>query len=87
MDLGQHMEVMAVASLPPSPIGFNHDEDTYTHPSSEHLGLLVWCFLDSVAWAAAVANTPASSKVIGFSGEVMDTSYAAVLPKNQSGYL
>ena len=40
-------------------------------------------FLDSVAWAAAVASTPASYKLTGFSGEVMDTSNAAVLLKNQ----
>ena len=38
-----------------------------------------------MAWAAAVANTPASNKVSGFSGEVMDTSNAAVLPKTQLG--
>ena len=74
MDLGQHMEVIAVAAFPPSLIGFNHHEDTYTHPNSEHFGSLAWCFLDSVAWAAAVANAPASNKVIGFRGEVMDTS-------------
>ena len=30
-----------------------------------------------------MANTPASKKVTGLSGEVMDTSNAAVLPKNQ----
>eukprot|EP00731_Ephydatia_muelleri_P011626 Em0006g520a len=39
----------------------------------------------SVAWAAAVADTPASNKVTGLSGEVMLTSNAAVLPKNQLG--
>ena len=38
-----------------------------------------------MAWAAAVANTPTSNKVTGFSGEVMDTSNAAVLPKDQLG--
>ena len=48
-----------------------------------HLGSLAWCFVDSVAWAAAVADTPASNKITGFSGEVMDTSNAAVLPQNQ----
>ena len=32
-----------------------------------------------------MANTPASNKVTGFSGEVMDTSNAAVLPKIQLG--
>ena len=36
-----------------------------------------------MAWAAAVADTPTSNKVIGFSSEVMDTSNAAVLPKTQ----
>eukprot|EP00731_Ephydatia_muelleri_P018658 Em0011g698a len=41
--------------------------------------------LASVAWAAAVADTPASNKVTGLSGEVMLTSNAAVLPKNQLG--
>ena len=72
MDFGQHMEVasldateemMVVASFPPIPIGFNHHEDTYPYPSSEHLGSLVWCFLDSVAWATAVADIHSSSKV------------------------
>ena len=38
-----------------------------------------------MAWAAAVADTPASNKVTGLSGEVMLTSNAAVLPKNQLG--
>ena len=38
-----------------------------------------------MAWAAAVADTPASNKVTGLSGEVMFTSNAAVLPKNQLG--
>ena len=51
----------------------------------KHFGSLAWCFLVSVAWAAAVADTPASKKVIGFSSEVMDTSNAAVLPKTQLG--
>ena len=54
---------------------------THIHPRSEHLGSLAWCFLDSVAWAAAVADTPVSNKITGFSSEVMDTSNAAVLPK------
>ena len=58
---------MAVASFPQAP---------HTHPSSEHLGSLAWCFLYSVAWAAAAADTLASNKVTGFSGEVMDTSNA-----------
>ena len=38
-----------------------------------------------MAWAAAVANTPTSNRVIGFSGEMMDTSNVTVLPKNQLG--
>ena len=38
-----------------------------------------------MAWAAAVADTPASKKVTGLSGEVMDTSNAAFLPKKQLG--
>eukprot|EP00731_Ephydatia_muelleri_P006108 Em0003g356a len=59
--------------------------DNPMQPSSEHLGSLAWCFLASVAWAAAVADTPASNKVTGLSGEVMLTSNAAVLPKNQLG--
>eukprot|EP00731_Ephydatia_muelleri_P007059 Em0003g1307a len=41
----------------------------------------------SVAWAAAVADIPASNKVTGLSGEVMLTSNAAVLPNNQLGSL
>eukprot|EP00731_Ephydatia_muelleri_P022830 Em0015g413a len=61
-----------------------HAWDTYP-PSSEHLGSLDWCIHESVAWAAAVANPPTSNRVIRFSGEVMDTSNAAVLPKNQLG--
>eukprot|EP00731_Ephydatia_muelleri_P013994 Em0007g1304a len=52
---------------------------THTQPSSEHLGSLAWSFL------ASVADTPASNKVTGLSGEVMLTSNAAVLPKNQLG--
>ena len=36
-----------------------------------------------MAWVAAVADTPASNKVTGLSGEVMLTSNAAVLLKNQ----
>ena len=70
--------------LSPSPIGFHYHRE-HTQPSSEHLGSLAWCFLASVAWAAAVAETPASNKVTGLSGEVMLTSNAAVLPKNQLG--
>ena len=70
--------------LSPSPIGFHYHRE-HTQPSSEHLRLLAWCFLASVAWAAAVADTPASNKVTGLSGEVMLTSNAAVLPKNQLG--
>eukprot|EP00731_Ephydatia_muelleri_P002077 Em0001g2077a len=54
---------------------------------SEYLGSLAWCFLDSVAWAAAAADTPASNNITGFSSEVMDTSNAAVLLKNQLGSL
>ena len=46
------------------------------HPRSEHLGTLAWCLLDSVAWAAAVANTPASNKITGFSSEVMERAKA-----------
>ena len=38
-----------------------------------------------MAWAVAVADTPASKKITRFSGEVMDTSNAAVLPQNQLG--
>ena len=68
----------------PNSICFNDHRD-HTHPRPEHLGSLAWCFLDSVAWAAAVADTPASNKITGFSSEVMDTSNAAVLPKNQLG--
>ena len=33
----------------------------------------------------AVAYTPTSNKVTEFSGEVMDTSIAAILPKSQLG--
>ena len=33
----------------------------------------------------AVPYTPASNKVTEFSGEVIDTSIAAILPKNQLG--
>ena len=77
-------EIMAVASFPHAPY-VSTTIGTHTHPRSEHLGSLAWCFLDSVAWAAAVADTPASNKITGFSGEVMDTSNAAVLPKNQLG--
>ena len=58
---------------------------THTHPSSEHLRSLVWCFLDSVGWAAAVADTPVSNRVMGLNGAMLDTSNAAVLPKNQLG--
>ena len=68
----------------PSSICFNDPMDTYPSYRSEYLGSLAWCFLDSVAWVAAVANNPASNVIIGFSGKVMDTSNAAVLPKNQS---
>ena len=93
MDFGRHMEVasleateeiMAVASFPQAPY-VSMTIETHTHPRSEHLGSLAWCFLDSVAQAAAVADTPASNKITGFSGEVMDTSNAAFLPKNQLG--
>ena len=56
-----------------------------TNPSSEHLGSLAWCFLYSVAWTAAVDDTPASNRVTEFSGEVMDTSNAAVLSKTPLG--
>ena len=56
---------------------------THTHPSSEHLGSLAWCFLASVTWAADLAKTPASKRVKGFSGKVMETSSAAGLSKNQ----
>ena len=82
MDFGRHMEVasleateeiMAVASFPQAPNVSTTIAMTHTHPRSEHLRSLVWCFLDSVAWAAAVADTPASNKITGFSGEVMDT--------------
>ena len=58
---------------------------THTHPSSGHLGSLAWCFLASVTWAAALANTPASKGVRGLSGEGIETSSDAVLPKNQLG--
>ena len=70
MDFGRHMEVasleateeiMAVASFPQAPY-VSMTIGTHTHPRSEHLGSLAWCFLDSVAWAAAVADTPASNK-------------------------
>ena len=86
MDFGRHMEVasleateeiMAVASFPQAPY-VSMTIGTHAHPRSEHLGSLAWWFLDSVAWAAAVADTPASNKITGFSGEVMDTSNAAV---------
>ena len=77
-------EIMAVASFPQAPY-FSTTIGAHTHPRSEHLGSLAWCFLDSVAWAAAVTDTPASNKIAGFRGEVMDTSNAAVLPKNQLG--
>ena len=75
---------MALASFPHAP-QVSTTIGTHTHPRSEHLGLLAWFFLNSVAWAAAVADTPASNKITGFSGEVMDTSNAAVLPKNHLG--
>ena len=76
MDFGQHMEVasleateeiMAVASIPQAPY-ISTTIGTHTHPRSEHLESLAWCFLDSVAWAAAVADTPASKKKTRFSG-------------------
>ena len=38
-----------------------------------------------MASAAAVAVTPASNKVCGLSGDVIDTSKAAVLPMTQLG--
>ena len=38
-----------------------------------------------MASTAAVGDLPASSRVIGCSGEVIDTSNAVVLPKNQLG--
>ena len=65
MDFGRHMEVasleateeiMAVASFPQAPY-VSTTIGTHTHPRSEHLGSLAWCFLDSVAWPAAVADT------------------------------
>eukprot|EP00731_Ephydatia_muelleri_P028832 Em0020g476a len=55
--------------------------------SSEHLESLALGLLDSVTWAAAVADTSASNKVIGFSSKVIDTSHDAVLPKTQLGSL
>ena len=56
-----------------------------TQPSSEHLGSFSSCFRSSVVSAAAVAVTPASNKVCGLSGDVTDTSKAAVLPMTQLG--
>ena len=68
-------EMIAVASFPQAPTTIG----TPTHPISEHLGSLAWCFLD------LVVNNPASNRVIGFSCEVIDTSNAVFLPKNQLG--
>ena len=47
-----------MASFPQAPYD-STTIGTHTHPTSEHLGSLAWCFLNSVAWAAAVADTPA----------------------------
>ena len=41
-------EIMAVASFPQAPY-VSTTIGTHTHPRSEHLGSLAWCFLDSVA--------------------------------------
>ena len=55
-DFGLHVEVasleaieemMAEASSPQAPYD-SATVGTHTHPSSEHLGSLVWCFLASV---------------------------------------
>ena len=75
MDFGRHMEVasleateeiMAVASFPQAPY-VSTTIGTHTRPRSEHLGSLAWCFLDSVAWAASVVDTPTSNKITWFS--------------------
>ena len=71
MDFCQHMEVaslyateemVAVASFP-KPHRFRQPrEHMPIYSSSEHLGSLPTCFLDSVAWAATVTDTHASKK-------------------------
>ena len=73
---------MAMDSFPQAPY-VSTTIGAHIHPSSEHLGSLNWCILVSVVWVAAVADPSTSNKVIGCSGEVMDTSNAAVLPVNQ----
>ena len=60
MDFGWHMDVASLEAT----AEVSTTTGTHTHPSSENFGSLAWCFLYSVAWAAA----PTSNKVIGFSG-------------------
>ena len=55
-------EIMAVASFPQAPY-VSTTVGTHTDPRSENLGSLAWCFLDTVARAAAVGDTPTSNKI------------------------
>ena len=73
------LEAIQCSFSSPCSIAFCHYRDA-TQPSSEHLGSFSSCFRSSVVSAAAVAVTPASNKVCGLSGDVTDTSKAAVLP-------
>ncbi|KAL5457676.1 hypothetical protein EMCRGX_G034962 [Ephydatia muelleri] len=45
----------------PGSIGFSHYGDTHP-PEFKTLGVLAWCFLASVTWAAVLSNTPASKR-------------------------
>ena len=50
----------------------------HCQPSSEHFVSFCSCFLDSAAFAATPAETPASETILGFSSEVTVMSKAAV---------
>ena len=73
------MENASKASFPHAP----YDSRIQTHPRSLHLASLASCFRSSVACAAAPAVTPASERILEFSGDVTDKSQAAVLPRTQ----
>ena len=76
IEFGLHMEVASIKVIEEMmPEAFTPGSKynsatmgTHTHPSSECLGSLVWCFLASVTWTAVLANTSASKRVGVFSG-------------------
>ena len=76
------METASKASFPHAPY-VSTTRGIQIHPRSQHLASLVSCFWSSVAYAAAPAVTPASERILEFSGDVTDKSQAAVLPRTQ----